>query len=102
MLQRRKDTSLLELLESHTRESTPKVAIKPWSLIPLPTRTSPSEQPEKERKREKKSKEMSKDGEIAPKDLKPRREQRLLKEHREKLGQRAQAWRWSLSAILGF
>ena len=42
VLQRKKNTSLLELLESHTGVSTPKVAIQTHPPIPLPIHASPS------------------------------------------------------------
>ena len=71
VLQCKKNTSLLELLESHTGGYTPEVAIQPRPPTPLPTHTSLFEQLEKKRKREKKGKEVSEKGEIAPKDLEP-------------------------------
>lgn len=72
VLQRNKNTSLLELLESHARGSTPKVVVQPRLPTPLPTHTSLSEQPEKKRKREKNGKEIYEEGEVAPpKDIEP-------------------------------
>lgn len=72
VLQRRKDTNLLELLESHAGGSTPEVAIQPRPPTPLPTHASPSEQPEKKRKRDRKGKEVTREGEVVPsKDLEP-------------------------------
>ena len=71
VLQRRKDTSLLELLESHTGGSTLEVVFQPQPPTLLPIHTSPFEQPKKKRKREKKGKETSEEGEIASKDLEP-------------------------------
>ena len=66
VLQRRKDTNLLKLLESHAGGSTPEVAIQPRTPTPLPTHTSPSEQPEKKRKRDRKGKEITEEGEVVP------------------------------------
>lgn len=54
MVLQRKNTSLLELLESHAIGSTPEVVVQPRAPTPLPTRTSPTESLEKKRKREKK------------------------------------------------
>lgn len=74
VLQRRKDTSLLELLESHAGGFTLEIAVQPWPLTPHPTYTSPSEQPEKKRKRDRKGKEVTKEGEAVPsKDLEPQK-----------------------------
>ena len=56
VLHRKKNTSLLELLESHVGGSTPEVAIQPRPPTPLPTHTSLSERPEKKRKMKKKRK----------------------------------------------
>ena len=50
VLQRRKDTSILELLESHTGGSTPKMPIQTWPLTPSPSYTSSFEQPERREK----------------------------------------------------
>ena len=66
VLQRRKDTNLLKLLESHAGGSTPEVAIQPRPPTPLPTHTFPSEQPEKKRKRDRKGKEITEEGEVVP------------------------------------
>ena len=66
VLQRRKDTSLLKLLESHVGGSTLEVAIQPRPPTPFPTYTSPSEQPEKKRKRDRKGKEIAEEGEVIP------------------------------------
>ena len=56
VLHRKKNTSLLELLESHVGGSTPEVAIQPRPPTPLPTHSSSFEQLEKKRKRKKKRK----------------------------------------------
>ena len=66
VLQRRKDTNLLKLLESHVGGSTPEVAIQPRPPTSLPTHTFPSEQPEKKRKRDRKGKEITEEGEVVP------------------------------------
>jgi len=72
VLRRKKNTSLLELLESHIGRSIPEVAVQPQPLTPLPICTSPSDQLEKKRKKEKKGKEISEEGEIVPfKDPEP-------------------------------
>lgn len=72
VLQCRKDTNLLELLESHAGGSTPEVAIQPRPPTPLPTHGSPSEQPEKKRKKDRKGKEVTGEGEVVPsKDFEP-------------------------------
>lgn len=69
VLQHKKNTSLLKLLESNVGGSTLKVVVQPQPPTPLPTHTSPSEQPEKKRKIEKKGKEVFEECEIAFKDL---------------------------------
>ena len=66
VLQRKKNTSLLELLELHSGGSTPEVAIQTWLLTPFPTYTSLPEQADKKRKRDKKGKEVSEEGEVVP------------------------------------
>ena len=72
VLQHRKDTSLLELLESHTEGYTLEVAIQPRPPTPLPTHDSLSEQPKKKRKSDRKGKEVTEEGEVVPlKDLEP-------------------------------
>lgn len=79
VLQCKKNTSLLELLESHAGGSTPEVVVQTQPLTPLPTHISPSEQPKKKIKREKKRKETSKEGEMAPKDLEPEKGAKVAK-----------------------
>lgn len=66
MVLHRKNTSLLELLESHDRGTTPNVAINPQPLTPLLSRTSPIEPLKKKRKRDKKGKAAPKEGKIQP------------------------------------
>ena len=67
-----KNTSLLELLESHARGSTLEVAVHPRPPTPFPSCTSPAKPLEKKRKREEKGKETSEEGEVPPpKDLEP-------------------------------
>ena len=62
VLQHRKDTSLLELLESHTEGYTLEVAIQPLLR----------EQPKKKRKSDRKGKDVTEEGEVVPsKDLEP-------------------------------
>lgn len=69
-----KNTSLLELLESHAGGSTPKVAVHTWPTTPLPFYTSSAEPLEEKRKREKKGKEVFEKGEIPPpKDPEPQK-----------------------------
>lgn len=43
VLQRKKNTNLLELLELHAKVSTLEVAVQPRPLTPLPTHASSSE-----------------------------------------------------------
>ena len=72
VLQRKKNTNLLKLLESHAGGSTPEVFVQPQPPTPLPTSTSLAEQLEKKRKREKKGKEVSEEGKLTPsKDVEP-------------------------------
>ena len=85
VLQRKKNTSLLELLESHSRGSTPEVAIQTWPPTPLPTHTSLPEQVDKKRKRDKKGKEVSKEGEVIPsKEFEPQKWAKIAKRARAK------------------
>lgn len=65
MVLQRKNTSLLELLESHAGGSTHEVTVQTQPQTPLPTRTSLIEPLEKKRKRDKKGKKASKEGEVA-------------------------------------
>ena len=70
VLQRKKSTSLPELLESHAGWSAPKVAIQTHPPTPLPTHASPSQLADKKRNRVKQGKDVSEEGEVAPsKDL---------------------------------
>ena len=64
MVLQRKNTSLLELLESQAGGSMPEVAIQPRPPTPLPTCTSFVEPPKKKRMREKKGKETSEEDEV--------------------------------------
>ena len=78
VLQRRKKTSLFELLESYARRSTLEVAAQPWPLTPLPTHTSPLEQIDKKRKR--KGKDVFKEGGVVPsKELEPQKGMKITK-----------------------
>ena len=87
-----KNTSLLELLESHAGGSTLKEAIQPRRPNPLPTRTSHVEPLEKKWKIEKKGKEMSEEVKVhLSKDLKPQKREKLLKDHREGIRLRPRA-----------
>ena len=80
MVLQRKNTSLLELLESHARGSTLKVVVHPQSLTPIPSHTSPAEPLKKKRKRDKKGKEAFEEGEIPPpKDPKPQKRAKTAK-----------------------
>lgn len=60
VLQRKKNTSLLELLETHVGGFTPKVAIQTRPLTPLLAHTSFFEPADKRRKWDKKDKEVFK------------------------------------------
>ena len=94
VLQRRKDTNLLELLESHAGGSVLEVPIQTQPLTPLPSYTSSLEQPEKKRKRDRKGKEVTEEGEAVPsKDLEPKKGQKLLKLNRERTWQRTREWK---------
>ena len=59
-----KNTSLLELLESHARGSTLEEAVQPCPPNPLPTHISYAKPLEKKWKIEKKGKETFKEGEV--------------------------------------
>ena len=103
VLQRRKNTSLLELLESYARGFTPKVAIQNGPPTPLPTHTSPLEQADKKRKRDKKGKEVSEEGEVVPsKELEPQRGVKLSKVCKGSPRLRVPLLRQYLSCVLGF
>lgn len=58
--------SLLELLESHTRWSKPKVAIQTQPLTPLLVHTSPSKPADRKRKYDKKGKDVVEEGKVIP------------------------------------
>ena len=81
MVLQRKNTSLLELLESHAGGTTLEVVVNPRLSTPLPSQISPTEPPKKKRKIYKKlRKEMSKEGEIHPiKDQDPPKGARTAK-----------------------
>ena len=66
MVLQRKNTNLLELLESHTGWSTLEVSIPPQAPTPIPCCTTPAKPLKKKRKREKKGKEVAEEGEIPP------------------------------------
>lgn len=86
----RKNSRLLELLESHKRGSTLKVAVHPWPPTPFRSCTSPGEPSEKKRKKEKKERKHLKRAKSLPlKTLSPRKGRKLLKGHKEELWQRA-------------
>ena len=78
VLQRRKKTSLFELLESYAGRSTPEVAAQPWPPTPLPTHISPLEQIDKKRKR--KGKDVFKEGGVVPsKEFEPQKGMKITK-----------------------
>lgn len=76
----KKNTSLLQLLESHARGFTPEVAIQTRPLTPLPTHNSLSKPADKKKKRDKKGKEVSEEGEVVPiKELEPQKGEKITK-----------------------
>lgn len=103
VLQRKKNTSLLELLESHVGWFTPEIAVQPRPPTPLPTHTSLFEKPERREKERRSIKKYQKRVNLLPqKTLSPRKGQNLQEGHKEKTQQRAWVWRWFLTAVLGF
>ena len=72
VLQRKKKTSLLELLESHTGGFTLDIAIQTQPPTPLPVHTFSPKQANKKRKMDKKGKDVAEEGEVVPsKELEP-------------------------------
>ena len=66
VLQRKKKTSLLELLESHTGGFTLDIAIQTQPPTPLPVHTFSPKQANKKRKMDKKGKDVAEEGEVVP------------------------------------
>lgn len=80
VFQCKKNTSLLELLESHARGSTLEVAVQNRPPTPLFAITSPFEPVNKKRKGDTKDKEMLVKGEVVPiKELKPQKGTKIAK-----------------------
>ena len=83
VLQRKNNTSLLELLKSHAGRSTPEVAVQSCLSTPFSTHTSHFESTNKKRMRDKKGKDMSEVGEVVPsKEFEPQKGQKLQKGHK--------------------
>lgn len=94
VLQRKMNTNLLKLLESHAGGSTPEVVVQLRPPTPLPTYTPFFEPTDKKRKRDKKENDVSEEGEVVPsKELKPQKGQKLQKGHKRSLRPRVRAWR---------
>ena len=85
VLQHKKNTSLLELLELHVKGFTPEVAVQPRAPTPLPTHTSPSKQPKKKGIGRRKARRCPRRVKLLQRTSSPRKEQKLLKGHKEKV-----------------
>ena len=85
VLQRKKNTSLLELLESYAGGSTLEVAIQSRPPTPFATYISHSKPIDKKRMRDKKGKDMSEEGKVVPsKELKPQKGAKIAKRAQKK------------------
>lgn len=103
VIQRKKNTSLLELLESHVEGFILEVAIQTRPSTPFLAHTSPSEPVDKKRKKDKKGKKVSKEGEVVPtKELEPQKGQKSPKGRKGRPWPKVWALKKCLSIALGF